>query len=225
MPQPFPETPSMPKTLRKALHLQGKDGLSSASSYLAQCFKSADQLKVFLPGATLPAQVLITATQEIIRERQLRKAEKLRNEAVAEAQYDKKRKEDARQHDLAITTSLVTLSGPSRIRYIASLAPEDRIRFASKQEQREGVDLRKSCVTTYNARTLIEATQTEFDRWVDDGLITPVFIKRISVGKMVNARYWSTAELEALKARIPTLRETWAARKKARRTKLKLVKA
>jgi hypothetical protein len=125
-------------------------GSTEASSYLAQCLKSADQLAEFLPGATLPAQVLIMTAQEIIHERRARKAEKLRIEVIADAQYEKNRKEEARQHDLVITSALATLSGPSRIRYIASLSPEDRIRFASKQEQRECIDLRKSCVTTYD---------------------------------------------------------------------------
>jgi len=225
MPEPKPENPPIPKTLRKALHIQKHNGLSEASAYLAQCFKSPDQLEQFLNRATLPAQVLITSAQDIIRARQIRKVEKLRKEAKAEANDERMRKEEARRHDLVITDALTTLSGLARIRYIASLSPEDRIRFASKQEQRECVDLRKSCVTTYNARTLIAATQTEFDRWVNDGLLTPVFVKRISVGKMVNARYWSTVELEAFKDQLFALRESWAKRKTARRTKLKLVKA
>lgn len=220
----LPPTPSMQKRLLKGMGIYQEKGSDPAVDYLAQAFTAVEELERVLPGATLPTRVLVESAQNIIRDRKARKAIKLKAESEAAAEGRRQLAEEARIRDQEISENLAALTDPGqRIRYIASLAPEDRVRFASKQEQRACIELRKQCVTTSKARALISATQTEFDRWVDEGLLTHVFTRRISVGKMVNARYWSTAELVAFQGQVTMLREVWATRKKARRTNLKLV--
>jgi hypothetical protein len=217
-------TSSMKKRMSIALATQVSEGRSQAAVFLADAIPDLALLRRFDADDSFPMKCLIEEAIKILLDRKARKTE-ARALQAAESHLNHMAQVNAEKQRIdSLEASLSSAKSPDqRLRILVALSPEDRKKYGSKEEQKACIEFRKSCLLTSKAQEFIGATPTEFSRWVEEGLIAPAYFKSISVGKMISARCWALCDLVALQEKIPYLRDSWSARKKAKRTKLKVV--
>ena len=93
-----------------------------------------------------------------------------------------------------------------------------RLAGLSKSECDEAMSMRKDAMTLTAAAEYIAVPKGRLDRWERSGLAKCSFTRKISMAKIVTARFWTKRDADWIKWRVPMLKAHDAARqKKARR--------
>ena len=136
------------------------------------------------------------------------RTEERRRKASARAE-----RAQALQDDLGPTPGRVhraACSGLSR--------PDMRLAGLSKSECDEAMSMRKGAMALTAAAEYIAVPKGRLDHWERSGLAKCSFTRRISMAKMVTARFWTKRDADWIKGRTPLLEaHDGARRKRARR--------
>lgn len=120
--------------------------------------------------------------------------------------------------DGEIQQALRDLTGEARIAYLAGLIPQDRDRVATQDERAAAVALRKTAIMAGAVRKRLGCTATELNRWHGDGRLPHLFIRKISIEKLTDCRFWSAEQVEEAVEAVTIWREQDAIRKRFART-------
>ena len=95
--------------------------------------------------------------------------------------------------------------------------PDMRLAGLSKSEGEEAMTMRKGAMALTAAAEYIEVLKGRLDRWEGSGLAKCSFTRKISMAKMVTARFWTKRDADWIKGRVPMLEAHDAARRKRAR--------
>ena len=106
------------------------------------------------------------------------------------------------------------------IRWGLTIPVDERKICFDKIEIRQIIDLRKTKLSTYKARTFLECTLTEINRCDAEGLLPHAFKQKIQAGgKSVEGRFWLVEDLQSKKTYIEGWRESHNLKKSHKRKK------
>ena len=144
-------------------------------------------------------------------EERKRKREERRQRAAARAQ-----RAEALGNSLGHATGRVHRAACSRLS-----RSDMRLAGLSVSECDEAMTMRKGAMALTAAALHIGVPKGRLDRWERSGLAQCSFTRRISMAKMVTARFWTKEDAERIRGRVPMLEAHDAARRKRMRRERK----
>ena len=198
----------------QALH---KEESRPAGSALARriCAEWHERQRVELVDAWLA----LSAAERQRAEREL--PEGLRAEVLAAVRTEERRRKASARAERAQALRERLGPAPGRVHRAACAGlsrPDMRLAGMSKSECDEAMSMRKGAMALTAAAEYIAVPKGRLDRWERAGLAKCSFTRKISMAKMVTARFWTKRDADWIKGRVPMLEAHDAARrKKARR--------
>ena len=145
---------------------------------------------------------------------------------AAKQQADEAERQAAESFKQAIAKARVSGGDPARMAAVSSWPVAKLDPLLEKDERERCREMRRSAMWAAKVREALGCTPTELDRWDADGRLGHAFTKTTSPGgKAVQGRKWLAADVEAALPYLTEWRDVDRHRKRARRTKLRLVKA
>lgn len=189
-----------------------------AHSCLNQPRKAADVLAEI---DNLDQLLRRAAENEIADVKRRRRLDKTRaRQAAHTAQEQREQAERERIEDLQRRFDQARDNAQQRILFGVWLAPQDRRLFFTSAEIREIIELRKTRLSTYQARQALGYSFTEINRWDCPEYLPHRFTQRIQVGgKTVEARFWLQQDIEEAKPKLASWRDAHNLKKRFRRKK------
>ena len=99
--------------------------------------------------------------------------------------------------------------------------PDMRVAGLSHDECDKAMKMRKSAMALTAAAHYIGVPRGRLDRWERSGLVQCSFTRKISMAKLVTARFWTKRDAGWIKRRVPMLEAHDAARRKRTRRERK----
>ena len=198
----------------RALH---KEESRPAGSVLARriCAEWHERQRVELVDAWLT----LSAAERQRAEREL--PEGLRAEVLGAVRTEeRRRKASARAERAQALQDDLGPAAPGRVHRAAcsGLSRQDmRLAGLSKSECDEAMSMRKGAMALTAAAEYIAVPKGRLDRWERSGLAKCSFTRKISMAKIVTARFWSKRDADWIKGRVPMLEAHDAARRKRAR--------
>lgn len=204
---------------RAAQRFQRGASVPELAEYLAQALRHPELARHLLdaqPPLILPLQVALRLALGALKRSAARRATlpARRNAIERPASPDLQPLRDE---------AALRRSDGSLVRWLAGLEPAIRDKICTPSERREAIDLRRQGVSTQAAREILGCTTTELNRWTEEGRLIVLFKRVLPLAKSTPARFWLRTDLEAVCQYVEMWREEWKARKRARRTKMRLV--
>ena len=164
------------------------------------------------------AWLTLSAAERQRAEREL--PEGLRAEVLAAVRTEERRRKAWTRAERAQALQDDVGPVPGRVHRAAcsGLSRQDmRLAGLSKSECDEAMSMRKSAMTLTAAAEYIAVPKGRLDRWERSGLAKCSFTRKISMAKMVTARFWTKRDADWIKGRVPMLEAHDAARRKRAR--------
>lgn len=197
-----------------------REGVSSAVEYGLIIAGINPSLRDFLfENAPFPVSVGMKRVEaERKARRELNKInDKCRVDATASA--------DDRIGDLVRQLESARLAD-NALRFLAGLSPIDRDKIATKDERRGSIALRKASIKTGEVREMLGCSLAELNRWNKDGRLPHLYEREMLVSsKIVRCRFWLIDDVESSARLVDEWRRRDEAIRKAKRCKLKLIRA